>query len=84
MDGRLTTVQEVLEVVRTEQLLNSMGEEVRVRVREGKSKTCTRAGELVHNYELARKTGKVDMNRKSGEKKQQNGSPAQCFACGQV
>ena len=24
------------------------------------------------------------MNRKSGEKKQQNGSPARCFACGQV
>ena len=37
------------------------------------------------DYELARKTGKVDMNRKSGEKKQQSGSPAQCFfLCGQV
>ena len=28
------------------------------------------------DYELTRKTGKVDMNRKSGEKKQQSGSPA--------
>ena len=65
-------MQEVLEVVRTEQLLNSMGEEVRVWVREGKSKMCAGAGELVDNYELARKNGKVDMNRKSGEKKQQN------------
>ena len=35
-------------------------------------------------YELARKTGKVDMNRKSGEKKQQSGSPARCFSCGQI
>ena len=77
-------MQEVLEVVRTEQLLNSMGEEVRVWVREGKSKMCAGAGELVDNYELARKNGKVDMNRKSGEKKQQNRSPARCFACGQV
>ena len=31
------------------------------------------------DYELARKTGKMDMNRKRGEKKQQSGSPAQCF-----
>ena len=65
VDGRVTTVQEVLEVRRP--------------------KTCAGAGELVDDYELARKTGKVDMNRKSGEKKQQSGSPAQCFfLCGQV
>ena len=56
-------MQKVLEVVRTEQLLNSMGEEVRVWAQEGKSKTCTGAGELVDNYELARKTGKVDMKQ---------------------
>ena len=31
------------------------------------------------DYELARITGKVVMNRKSEEKKQQSGSPAQCF-----
>ena len=66
-----TTVQEVLEMVGTEQLLNSMGEDVRVWVRERKPKTCAGAGELADDYELARKTGKVDMNRKSGEKKQQ-------------
>ena len=59
-------MQEVLEMVRTEQLLNSMGEEVRVWVRDRKQKTCAGAGELVDDYELARKTGKVDMNRKSG------------------
>ena len=78
MDGRVTTVQEVLEVVRTEQLLNSMVEEVRVWVRERKPKMCTGAGELVDDYELARKTGKVDMNRKSGEK-QQSGLPARMW-----
>ena len=74
-------MQEVLEMVRTEQLLNSMGEEVRVWVRDRKQKTCAGAGELVDDYELARKTGKVDMNRKSGEKKQQSGSPAWCLSC---
>ena len=79
-----TTVQEVLEMVGTEQLLNSMGEDVRVWVRERNPKTCAGAGELVDDYELARKTGKVDMNRKSGEKKQQSGSPARCFSCGQI
>ena len=37
------------------------------------------------DYQLTRKTGKVDTNRKSGEKKQQSESPAQCFLlCGQV
>ena len=38
------------------------------------------------NYELARKTGKVDidMDRKTGEKNQQIGLPARCFSCGQV
>ena len=38
------------------------------------------------DYELARKTGKVDMDmdRKTGEKKQQIGSRAWCFSCGQV
>ena len=50
-----------------------------------KAEAYAGARELVDNYELARKTGKVDMNRKSGEKKQQSGSPAQCFfLCGQV
>ena len=39
---------------------------------------CTGVGELVDDYELARKTGKVDMNRKSGEK-QQSGSPARMW-----
>ena len=50
MDGRVTTVQEVLEVVRTEQLVNSMREEVCVWVRERKPKTCTGARELVDDY----------------------------------
>ena len=45
---------------------------------------CVGAGELADDYELARKTGKVDMNRKSDEKKQQSGSPAWCFSCGQI
>ena len=62
-------VQEVVEVVGTEQLLNSMGEYVYVWVRERKPKTCAEAGELADDYELARKTGQVDLNRKSGEKK---------------
>ena len=61
---------------RNKQLLNSMGEEVRVWV--------AGVDELADNYELARKTGKVDLNRKSGEKKQQSRLPAQCFSCGQV
>ena len=68
-----TTVQEVLEMVGTEQLLNSMGEDVRVWVRERKPKMCAGAGELEDDYELARKTRKVEMNRKSGEKKKQRG-----------
>ena len=42
------------------------------------------AGELADDYELARKTVKVDLNRKSGEKKQSSGSPAWWFSCGQV
>ena len=79
-----TTVQEVLEMVRTEQLLNSMGEDVRVWVRERKPKTCAEAGELADDYELARKVEKVDINRKSGEKKQPSGSPARYFLCGQI
>ena len=47
---------------------------------------CAGAWELVDNYELARKTGKVDidMDRKTGEKNQQIGLPARCFSCGQV
>ena len=81
------TVQEVLEVFRTEQLVNSiMREEFCVWVHEIKPKTCVGGGELVDDYEHARKTGKVDMDmdRKTGEKKQQIRSHAQCFSCGQV
>ena len=50
-----TTLQEVLEVVRTERLLNSIREDVRVLVRDRKPKTCTGAGVFADNYDLPRR-----------------------------
>ena len=45
---------------------------------------CEEAEELADDYQLARKTRTVDLNRKSGEKKQSSGSTAWWFPCGGV
>ena len=50
-----TTLQEVLEVVRTERLLNSIREDVRVLVRDRKPKTGGGAGVFADNYDLPRR-----------------------------
>lgn len=71
-----------MEDVGTEQLLNSMAEGICVWVKERKPKTYRGAEKLEDDYELIRKSGKVDLNRSSGEKKQQSGLPARCFSCG--
>ena len=49
-----TTKQEVLEVVATEQLLNTMSEEVWVWVREWKPKKAAEASQLAEDYVQAR------------------------------
>ena len=48
--GECGTMQEVLEMVGTEQLLNAMGDDVRVWVNERKPKTCAEAGELADTW----------------------------------
>ena len=75
------TVQEVLELVAMEQLLSSMSEDTRVRVREHKPKTCAEAGELVDDIERARRSGKVDPGRQSERRPVSN--PLKCFLCRQ-
>ena len=56
-------------MVRIEQLLNSTEEEVRVWVRDRKSKKCAGAGELVDNYELARRLGRWTLTGRVGRRK---------------
>ena len=51
------TKQDVLEMIATEQLLNTVSEEVRVWVRERKPKTTAEAGQLAEDYVQARKGG---------------------------
>ena len=75
------TVQEVLELVAMEQLLSSMSEDTRVRVRERKPKTCAEAGELADDIERARRSGKVDPGRQPERRPVSN--PLKCFSCGQ-
>ena len=64
---KCASVQDVVEMVATEQLINSMADEVRVWVRERKPETCAEAGELADDYERARKNMKLEGTRKEAK-----------------
>ena len=76
------SVQDVVQLVATEQLINSMADEVRVWVRERKPGTCMEAGELADDYERAKKNMKVESARKGG--KGLTPSQLKCFSRGMV
>ena len=76
------SAREVQEIIAMEQLLDSMSDEIRSRVRERKPKTCAEAGELADDIERARRSSKAEVSRK-GEKRQFS-PPLKCFSCGQL
>ena len=78
------TLEELRELVATEQVLRSLPENIRVWVHERKPTTAAEAGQLAEDYLLARRsfqgTKPRDAERVSGSGSQ----PAKCFECKQV
>ena len=72
------SAREVQEIIAVEQLLDSMSDEIRSRVRERKPKTCAEAGELADDIERARRSSKAEGSRK-GEKRQFSPPPPEVF-----
>ena len=79
-----TTKQEVLEVVATEQLLNTLSEEIRVWVRERKPKTAAEAGQLAEDYVQARKRGPATAPTHGGNRRQEAMERRRCHTCNVV
>ena len=83
-----TTREEVLEIVTTEQLINTMPDEMRVWVRERKPKTSVQAGDLADDYVQARKIGekKTLPHKFDGDKRPTTGNslPRRCYNCGET
>jgi hypothetical protein len=79
------TVKDIRHLVATEQVLESLPEELRIWVRERKPKTAEEAGQLADDYLQARKstagtTG--DRRDKTNTKKSQGGTVVKCGNCG--
>ena len=75
------TKQDVLEMIATEQLLNTVSEEVRVWVRERKPKTTAEAGQLAEDYVQARKGGTRTTPNRGANRGQEPIDRRRCHTC---
>ena len=75
----------VAEEIVTEQLLNTMPNDLRIWIGERKPKTYHEAGRLADDYALARKSSHMDFPTATpGGKRQGKPSSRECLACGQL
>ena len=79
-----TTKQEVLEVVATEQLLNTMSEEVRVWVRERKPNTAVEVGQLAEDFVQTRQSGTTTAPSRGVNRRQEAVERRRCHTCNTV